>query len=574
MVAFILHTHLPYVLNHGTWPHGSDWLCEAVAECYVPLLSMCDRLVADGIRPGVTFDISPVLTEQLSHPSFAELFLAYCTNHAALAEGDALQFEERGEAEYVALAQRWAAWYTEQARLFKDVYHSDIVGSLRRLQDAGQIEVMTCGLTHGYLPLIAEDVLVDAQVDLAVKNYERHFGRRPHGIWLPECAYRPAYPWHTYLPHPVYSQARPRRGIEQMLQRHQLSYFVTDQAALEQSRPLGVDVDGVRTPWSATFGDARAQLDERSPLDLFRVGSPDHAETCAVFTRHRDIALQVWSGTTGYPGDADYLDFHKKYFRSSMRYWRVTDNTADMQHKQAYVWEWAAQRAEKHAAHYAAILTATVAHRRTTCAREPVVALPFDTELFGHWWFEGPIFLEHVLRNLAASSVDRAVTAHEAYQRSEPSAVVALPESSWGRNGTHEVWMNPDVHWLWEREYRLEYRLRMFHEKHRGSGGDATVQRILTNAWRECFLAQASDWPFLISTFSSREYAEKRIYHHAEDCERLCDIAERYCATGTLQADDETFVHDCEERNGIFTHELQAWITNRYADLFYHESGL
>jgi len=560
MVSFILHTHLPYVLHHGTWPHGSDWLCEAVAECYIPLLDVCERLLEDDIRPGITFDISPVLCEQLAHPDFSAVFEAYCTEHSALAEKDHAAFTEEGNEAFARLALYWKEWYQDRLSDFTDRFDRDIVGSLRRLQDEGAVEIMTCGLTHGYFPLLAEDRSIENQVNLAVANYQRHFGRRPNGIWLPECAYRPAYPWRTYLPVSPYAMARPRRGIEQILAQHQLRFFVTDQGALEGSRGLGLESMAGRVPVAETYGDVRTQLEERSPMDLFLVGGPHHAETSAVFTRHRDIAMQVWSGDTGYPGDPDYLDFHKKYFRSAMRYWRVTDNKADMQYKQVYEPQWAEDRVKEHAAHFVRILEVSNQHRRSEVDREPVICLPFDTELFGHWWFEGPYFLEHVLRGIAASPMVETATASEAVERQAPSCVIELPESSWGRNGTHEVWMNDDVQWTWEREYRLEYRLRMLHEKHASKNWDATMRRIVMNAYRQLFLAQASDWQFLISTFSSKEYAEMRFHNHAEDTAALCDMAERYATSRSITSEDEALLEACEQRDGIFTEEITTML--------------
>ncbi len=561
MVTIILHTHLPYVLNHGGWPHGSDWLCEAVAECYLPLLSMCNRLVSKGIRPGITFDISPVLCEQLSHPDFPAVFESYCNEHVALAKGDVKHFTKEGGLEFAALARVWAEWYERRLIEFQEDMNADILGVFRRLQDAGAIEVMTCGATHGYLPLLAEDASVDLQVKLAVANYKRHFQRKPRGIWLPECAYRPAYAWRTYLPVAPYAVARPRRGIEQFLHDEGLEYFVTDEAALTASKPLGVrGADGNRTPYAETYGTARRLLDERSALQLYRVGSEDHNQHAAVFTRHRQIALQVWSGDSGYPGDPDYLDFHKKFFRSSLRYWRVTDNKADMMYKQPYVPEWAETRTREHALHFVEILEVTARYHLANDPKPPTICLPFDTELFGHWWFEGPLFLEHVIEQVHASSILSTTTAGERYDQVAPDCEVALPESSWGKNGNHDVWMNPDVQWTWEREYFLERRIRMLMEKHSSEAFDATMTRLVLNAFREMLLAQSSDWQFLISTFSSREYAQMRFHSHASDAMKLAEAAEKYAVSGELSKADRSVLEACAQRDGIFEPELLSYL--------------
>ncbi len=561
MVTFILHTHLPHVLHHGTWPHGSDWLCEAVAECYLPLIEMCDRLRADGIRPGITFDVSPVLCEQLAHPDFPAVFSGYCTEHAELANGDiALLREESASEDLLRVATYWRDWYTETLDTFTAAYNSDVIGQLRRLQDEGSIELMTCGATHGYLPLLAEDASVDLQVRVAVDAHTRHFGQRPRGIWLPECAYRPRYPWRTLLPVSAYSVARMRAGTEEVLAQHGLEFFVTDEGALHTSTPLGVrGADGTRTPYHETYGAARAALDERSPFDLFRVGSPTESTGVGVFTRNMQIALQVWSGETGYPGDPDYLDFHKKYFRSSHRFWRVTDVRADMAFKQVYVPEWAKSKTATHAQHFVEILEVAAKHRLSVTDAPPTICLPFDTELFGHWWFEGPMFLEHVLRGIHASEVLSSRTASEQLYAVNPLCEISLPESSWGKNGNDTVWMNPETSWTWEKEYQLERRMRLLFEKHPVRTWDATCARIARNAIRQLLLAQASDWQFLISTFSAKEYAEMRFHNHHADAMRCCDLLERYAVSRRFTKADATYLNECEERDGIFAEEIDAY---------------
>lgn len=560
MVTIVLHTHIPHVLHHGTWPHGSDWLCEAVAECYLPLLKMCDRLVAEGIRPGITFDISPVLCEQLSHPDFPDLFDAYCKDHAELANTDADRFATDGNAEQERLARGWSLWYLKKCEEFGDDYKSDIVGAFRRLQDTGAIEILTCGVTHGYLPLLAEDASVDLQVRLAVANYKRHFGKHPRGIWLPECAYRPAYPWRTLLPVAAYSVARMRAGVEQTLVANNLEYFITDEGALAASTPLGMAVGKGAMAYSEMDGLEKRLLDDRTPMQVYRVASNLDAESVAVFTRNRTIALQVWSGDTGYPGDPDYLDFHKKYFQSALRYWRVTDNKADMQYKQLYVPEWAEKRAVEHAKHYTEILEITARYYQDEYGKEPTLCLPFDTELFGHWWFEGPLFLEHVLRNIHASIHLSTRTTSEQHDTVMPRLVVALPESSWGKNGNHDVWMNPEVQWTWEKEYLLERRVRMLIEKHRSASWDPIMRRLILNTFRQMLLAQSSDWQFLISTFSSKEYAQMRFHNHATDAMTLADSAERYAVSGNLSAKEQATLEACEARDTLLQNELDLYL--------------
>lgn len=563
-MIIILHTHLPHVLTHGKWPHGSDWLFEATAECYLPLLAMCRRLMNDGVRPGLTFDISPILCEQLSHPTFASAFKDYCLEQAALAEGDTAVLEAEGaSAEILTMCKYWSEWYRHRESDFQD-FGGDIVGALRALQDKGAIEVMTCAATHGYLPLMAEDRSIRLQVRLARANYTRHFGRQPRGIWLPECAYRPAYPWRTLLPVAAYAMARIREGLEDVLSEEHLEYFVTDEHALSRATPLGnIGPDGHRTPMEETYGAVRQTLDNLSPFNIYRITSPTSRSSVAAFTRHSAIAMQVWSGQTGYPADPDYLDFHKKFYRSSLRYWRVTDVKADMLYKQPYVPEWAAGKAATHAEHYVKIMETAVLHQQSTnSGATPVLTLPFDTELFGHWWFEGPTFLEHVIRGASQSTILNPVTASEALDATVSSAAIALPESSWGKNGTHEVWMNDDTKWTWERLYLLERRMSLLFDKHAWvEKQDELFDRIIKAALIQLLLAQASDWQFLISTFSAREYAVMRFHAHADECLSLCDMAERRTVGIKMTQQDMDRLQGVESRDAIFPELQPAWFS-------------
>ncbi|GIV53497.1 MAG: 1,4-alpha-glucan-branching protein [Candidatus Kapaibacterium sp.] len=551
-VVLILHTHLPYVLHHGTWPHGSDWLCEAVAECYIPLLNVIEQLAAEGLSAPVTVDISPVLCEQLEHPDFPPLFEQYCTAHAELARNDERYFRRtESNPHYQRLARLWQSWYQARLQDFRERYSSSIIGALRRLQEAGAIEVMTCAATHGYLPLLGSDASVALQVLLARDNYRKHFGTDPQGIWLPECAYRPAYPWRTYLNVEYFSVPHARVGVEQVLARAGLEYFVTDEPLLRRAVPLAIQQeDGTLAP-PIPSADHPFAL---TPLELYRVASciETATENVAVFTRDQRIALQVWSADMGYPGDPNYLDFHKKHFSSALRYWRVTDNKADMRYKLLYVPQWAEQRAQLHAFHFTQLIERSLAEYHRTTGRRGVLCLPFDTELFGHWWFEGPQFLYHLLRGLAHSPLARAQTASAAYAQFRPQEVIQLPEGSWGRGNHHDVWIEPSVHWMWEAIYRAEHQWMLLAERVSQQRRTPTLERILAQTLRELLLLQASDWEFLVTTHSAGDYAHMRFFFHHSDFERLCQIAERYLAARRLSAADRAFLHETEQRNAIF----------------------
>ncbi len=190
-LSFVLHSHLPYVLSHGRWPHGTDWLNEATAETYIPLLAACDALVVDGISPKFTLGITPVLSEQLADESFGHEFSGYLTQKLTAAETDATEFRRQGDGKMAELADFWRDEYTHLSQLWHDRYEHDLIGGYRRLQDSDNIEIITCAATHDYLALLGSDECVRAQVNQGVDVYKRHFGRAPKGVWLPECAYRP-----------------------------------------------------------------------------------------------------------------------------------------------------------------------------------------------------------------------------------------------------------------------------------------------------------------------------------------------------------------------------------------------
>lgn len=568
-VVLILHTHLPYVLHHGTWPHGSDWLCEAVAECYLPLLGAIEQLAAEGYRAPITVDISPILCEQLEHPDFPALFEQYCTAHIELARQDERYFARtEPNPHYRMLARMWQQWYSTRLEEFTERYGRSIVGTLRRLQDAGAIEVMTCAATHGYLPLLGSDESVALQVKLACDNYRRHFGRSPRGIWLPECGYRPAYAWRTYLPVEHFSTPHWRLGIEQIVARCGLEYFVTDEPLVRRSEPLAIlspTHDG-GTTLSPPIPSAECPF-ARTPLEVYRVASSleTAAENVAVFTRDQSIAMQVWSAELGYPGDPNYLDFHKKHFASALRYWRVTDNKADMRYKLLYVPQWAQQRAQLHAFHFTQLIERSLAEYHRTTGRRGVVCLPFDTELFGHWWFEGPLFLYHVLRGLSLSPIARPTTASDALDGYRPREIVRLPEGSWGRGNHHDVWIEPSVHWMWESIYRAEHRWQRLARRMASQRRSPTLERIAAQALRELLLLQASDWEFLVTTHSATDYAQMRFFFHHSDFERLCDIAERYSPKRGVSKADRAFLEETERRNAIFPElRLEHWLDAAY----------
>lgn len=564
--VLILHTHLPWVINHGKWPHGLDWLTEAVAECYIPLLNVFNECLSEGIVPKVTLDFSPVLCEQLEQPHFKKLFIDYCNEKINAAIQDRKDFINWGyDPHHIWLTHFWEEWYTNRKEDFVKKYNYSIINAFKELQDQAAIEIMTCGATHGYLPLLGFDKSVNLQIATAVKNYKKHFGVEPRGIWLPECAYRPAYEWQSFLPIEPFHHKKLRTGIEQFLAAYGINYFVTDEKLIKELVPLGRFVDDAKETFVSINSENFYFEDwnfDRTALRLYEVSSSEKVEygTAAVFTRHRDISMQVWSGEVGYPGQPDYLDFHKKSMNSMLRYWRVTDNKADMLFKTLYHPDWTKDKIDHQSMHFIHHIENTSNYYYNKTNKFVTICTPFDTELFGHWWFEGPEFIKAVIKGLHHSPYVKMVTASEQYIKLKPKEVIALPEGSWGVNNNHEVWSNEENKWTWENIYNNELRFDKIYNKYYNEKITKIGKRILLQALRELMLLQSSDWQFLIYTKSAKDYAEQRFFYHNSDFNKLCDLFIKYHSSDSIDDNDENYLEQVESRNSIFPElDLNDW---------------
>lgn len=566
----MLHTHLPWVLHHGGWPHGTDWLCEAVAECYIPLLNVFEELAAEGIHSKATFDISPVLCEQLEHPDFEKVFLHYCDEKVAGARADYDFFiHSENETHFAPTAKFWEDWYKRRKDEYLHRYNKSIIGGFKKLQDAGLIEVMTCGATHGYSPLLGTDKSVRLQYKAARENYRKHFDREPRGTWLPECAYRPGYDWKTFMAAPQHQTPVYRFGVENFVAGEAMQYFVVDEHLTGGGNPIGVVVgegDDKRMLYvqSQEYHHFPWNFD-RSPMSLYNVsshGDMANQKMAVAFTRHQSIAMQVWSGESGYPGDPDYLDFHKKRTPSNLRYWRVTDAKLDMMYKQPYNPDWILAKIGKQVHHFIYCIEGALNYYKQQTGKFGTMCLPFDTELFGHWWFEGPLFIKALLTGLHHSPYVNAVTASEQLTMVNPHEVMSINEGSWGDGGHHSVWMSEATQWTWRGIYEAEELFDSLLKEYPVTGQDEMQRRIITQALRELMLLQSSDWQFLITTMSAKDYAERRFLFHYTDFKKLYDMARSYAITGKLSNDEKDDLADIEERNAVFPELRLEWWNN------------
>lgn len=571
--TFVLHTHLPYVLGHGKWPHGSDWLMEAVAECYIPLLQELERLEIQHIPFRLSMDFTPVLLEQLADLRFPELFTAYCNERIDLAEKDYDYFFRTKEFELRPLALWWHDFYTNAKRAFEQ-YDGDLVGTFRRHSKSGALDAMTSGATHGYFPLLLRDENIRAQIRIGVETHEKHFGKKPRGIWLPECGYRPRYAWRPPAGLEQYrAQTEERAGIEELISECGLEYFVAEGtltkggvAVSTRYQQFESHLEHLHTleEWQRCRIEYEVRQD-RSLADIYGVKSTigNLAGTIpVVFSRDRRTSEQVWSGRIGYPGDPAYLEFHKKHHHSGLRYWRITSAQSDLGAKQLYEPEKASEQARTHARHFVSLVKETLRDHQAATGREGIVCSPFDTELFGHWWFEGTQFLCTVFKELHNDRDVRLTNCAEYLNEHTPREVIALPEGSWGDGGGHYVWMNKGVAWMWDTIYPLQERfLSILRLQKQAEHAGPFLRHTLEQAARELLLMEASDWQFIITTRGATDYATERFHAHVLNLRLLLDLAERLLNTIEPDAEDHKLVAETNHADPLFVHiDLNYWL--------------
>ena len=556
--TFMLHSHLPYCRMAGRWPHGEEWLHEAASETYIPLLNALYDLVEAGYSIRLTIGLTPVLTEQLSDPLVLEHLVSYLEEKCDAAEKDIARFEASGDGHRAYLARFYQDWYAHTLRSLQERFDDDIITAFRQLQDEGHIEILTSAATHGYLPLLSRDVSIYGQLRTGVESYRHHFGRPPRAVWLPECAYRPAY---------ITGEGQMRPGLESFLAELKMGLFFSETHAIEGGKPVGKaagDAIGpygeikrryvVPLPGTPTC-EARTTYQPYYVLDTARGG--DRHSGVAVIGRNNRTGVQVWSATFGYPGDFDYREFHKKDDVSGLQYWRVTQaGGGDLGAKELYHPDWAQGKVRQHAEHFANLVEELIAQYHTQSGRFGIIASNYDSELFGHWWFEGVDWLREVLQRLSQSEVAELTTASDYLEAHPPTEVLALPESSWGLGGGHWSWDNDETHWMWEPIHEAEARMEMLVARYPDAAGGA--EALLNQAARELLLLQASDWPFLVTTGQAREYATQRFSEHLTRFSQLAALAE-----SRAMSDGAALAAELYEQDKVFPDIVYRWFGKR-----------
>src|SRR5437762_9085673 len=497
-LALILHAHLPFV-RHPEHEHffEEDWLFEAITETYIPLLRMMQRLVNDGVPFKLTMSITPTLCAILQDELLRERYVRHLELLIDLTQRE--RKRNRKHSKLRELAEFYFDLFSETRHFFVEQWKCDLLAAFRELRNTDFLKIIGCAATHGLLPLIQQQSRQAARAQILIGRdvYVDLFGSEPTGFWLPECAYAP--------------------GLESFLQEANIRWFV-------------LDAHGV------TFGRPPPRRSIYAPY--YTPAGP------AVFARDRESSRQVWSAHEGYPGDPAYREFYRdvgfdlpmehlgpiargsRKF-SGVKYHRITGRGNE---KQLYDRAAAENAAAKHASHFL--------EQRRQQVREiselgfnPIVVAPFDAELFGHWWFEGPRFLEQFIRQAAGERDFRLTTPSEYLAAHPTQQMVEAAASTWGQNGHLAVWLDPSNAWIYAQlqaalqkisDLARKYADEIVGQPLRSSGaapaGGAPPQqftdRLLKQLARELLLAQSSDWAFLMKTGTARAFATKLTIDH------------------------------------------------------------
>lgn len=526
---FVLHSHIPYVRKAGTWPHGEEMLHEIIAETYIPLLNVFSSLHSKRIPISLSLGLTPILLEQLQDKYMQKQFVLYMQARIAAAEKEHAMLRVSNP-ELLSVNEEVIAWYKQRLFEYEHVYQRDIVNAFKYFQDHDGLDILTCAATHGYLPLFKNEAAIWGQLKTAVNHYKKYFGRDPKGIWLPECGYKP--------------EDDLRGGLEQYLNALGIQYFFTDSHVIDAALPhhhkqepklkmsLTTNSAELIGQASVSHNEVEADVEELSEAEEieqskkyttfhpYKVGTSD----VHVFGRDRLTGLAVWSATWGYPGEFSYREFHKKSKLSGHKYWKVTKNGPGLAHKQPYESKTAAEKVSEHAEHFVNLVTEHLGNYRKENNISGTVVSSYDTELFGHWWFEGVSWLEAVITNFHTRNEVKLVSGQEALGLHRQVDRVRIPESSWGNGGQHSTWLNQHTEYMWPIMHECEDRFLALTKKYTQVRG--MQKKLLNQAARELLLLQSSDWPFLVTTFQAKDYAEKRFNEHVERFQKICDVIE------------------------------------------------
>jgi 1,4-alpha-glucan branching enzyme len=499
--CLVLHSHLPWLPGHGVWPLGEEWLFQAWVESYLPLVAELDSLAAEGHRDVLTLGVTPVLAAQLDHPRMRR----------DVGTWTGLAQQRARELGFDADPVRRAAATTEYAaaaraeRLLATRWSGGGSPVLRSLRDAGVVELLGGPAAHPFLPLLLPEVAALA-LESGLADSTWRLGERPRGIWSPECGWTP--------------------GLGPAFDAAGVGHLVVDEQLVR-------DAGG-------------------HPHAAWRVAG---SEVVAV-PRDLEVTNLVWSSRTGYPAAAAYRDFHAREEFTGIRLWAVgpgsggaggADGGGGADGARApYDPAAASVQVDRDVTHFVAAVRARLVQAREVTGAPGLVVAAYDTELFGHWWHEGPVFLGRAIRALRANGI-RVDTLENALSEGHVGGELDLGAGSWGAGKDFSVWDGPAVAGIARENTWLQRRWLDIVDQERTSGrlGNrrADLDQLLLTLWN----ALSSDWAFLVSRGQSVDYALRRAEEHRAGFHRLAQLVEDGDSVGALaeaarQArDDRTF---------------------------------
>lgn len=512
-LCLVLHSHLPYVRHpeHEDFLE-EDWFYEAITETYIPLIKVFNRLLEDRVDFHITMSLSPTLISMLQDELLQARYIRHIEKLIELADKEVYRTTFLGD--FHSLALMYHKFFVDARRIFVEVYKKNLVNAFKSLQDSGKLEIITCGATHGYLPLMETTrPSVRAQVFVATEHYKKALGRAARGIWLPECGYNP--------------------GDDEILKEAKIRYFFTDAHGILHG----------------------------SPRPKYGVYAPVYCKSgVAAFGRDLESSKQVWSAEEGYPGDYWYREFyrdvgfdleyeyikpyiHKDGIRinTGIKYYRITGET---NHKEPYNPHRATEKAAEHAGNFMFNREKQAEYLYELMRKKPIVIAPYDAELFGHWWYEGPQWLDFLIRKIAYDQKTiKLITASEYLEQYPKNQVITPSMSSWGWKGYNEVWLEGSNDWIYRYLHKASERMTELVNLYPDS--NSLLKRALNQALRELLLAQSSDWAFIMKTGTLVNYAVKRTKEHILRFTRLYDQIKS-------NSIDEAFLGDSEYKDNLF----------------------
>lgn len=487
-VSIILHTHMPFVRNPDVEDALEErWLFEAINESYLPLIMIFDDLLKEGVNFKITMSISPPLMEMLEDEYINDRFKKYLTQSIELAQKEIKRTKD--DIELNKMAKFYYERLNELLKIYTK-YDCRLMNAFKKFDKLDVLEIITCSATHALLPLLMINrETVKVQIATAVKSYTECIGHPPKGIWLPECAY-------TYY-------------IDSIIKEYGLEYFIAENTAILNASPK---------PRYGTYAPIATQ------------------RGVSVFGRDIEASQQVWSNIVGYPADINYREFYRdigheldmtyvapyinqKGIRvdTGMKYYKITGNTEE---KEVYNRKNAIDKVKDHARHFINNRNIQIENVYKHMNVKPIITCPYDTELFGHWWFEGPDFIKEILKLQDKEGNKFKMITPSEYLEKHPLVQCSMPTpSSWGKNGDFSVWLNSSNDWIVRELHRCGESMIGLAKAFQHPTG--IEKRALNQASRELMLAEASDWSFIINSETTVQYATNRVKTHVERFDRL-----------------------------------------------------